>query len=77
MKLEIISPERRLFSGEVEKVSLPGTKGRFTILQSHAAIISSLSEGSLVYSQNEVEHELNITGGFIEMKNNEIVVCVE
>ena len=43
MTLEILSPERTLFSGEVESVTLPGTLGEFTVLRHHAPLISSLT----------------------------------
>jgi ATP synthase, F1 epsilon subunit (delta in mitochondria) len=77
MKLEIISPEKTLFSGLVELVTLPGMAGRFTILSNHAPIISSLAAGVMVYRENGKDNELAIDGGFIEMKNNVVTVCVD
>jgi len=79
MKLDIISPEKVLFSGNVSAVTLPGVMGSFTILEDHAPIISSLQSGLLSYrsSEKEEEVELTITGGFVEGKNNEINVCID
>jgi len=77
MKLEIISPEKTLFSGLVELVTLPGMAGRFTILSNHAPIISSLVAGVMVYRENGKDSELAIDGGFIEMKNNVVTVCID
>ncbi len=77
MKLEIISPEKILFSGDVELVTLPGTSGSFTILEKHAPIISSLNKGILSYRINGKDIELEINGGFIEAKNNIVSVCIE
>ena len=77
MKLEIISPDKTLFSGQVELVTLPGMAGRFTILSNHAPIISSLVAGVMVYRENGKDNELAIGGGFIEMKNNVITVCID
>lgn len=77
MKLEIISPEKMLFTGEVELVTLPGTLGSFTILPGHAPIISSLEMGKLTYRVNGKDTEMTVNGGFIEMKNNLVSVCVE
>jgi len=77
MKLEIITPEQIYFSGEVSLVSLPGTKGLFTVLENHAPIISSLVSGPLVYRVNGVDTTLAISGGFIEMNKNVVSVCVE
>ncbi len=77
MKLEIISPEDTIFSGDVELVTLPGTLGSFTILPGHAAIISSLEKGKLVYRTDGKDIEMNIAGGFIEGKKDMITVCVD
>ena len=77
MKLEIISPEKILFSGEVELVTLPGSLGSFTILPGHAAIISSLEKGKLVYRTSEKDTEINIESGFAEGKQDRITVCIE
>lgn len=77
MKLEIISPEKTLFSGEVSLVTLPGITGKFTILPNHAPIISILAKGLVVYQVGEEKTEVEINGGFIEMKGEAISVCVE
>ena len=79
MKLNIISPEKILFSGEVNSVTLPGVMGSFTILDSHAPIISSLQKGILSYCCDEDgdEVELPIEGGFVEGKQNEVNVCID
>lgn len=77
MKLEIISPDKLVFSGEVESVSLPGVAGRFTVLPRHAALISSLKAGRITYVAEGAETSLNVDGGFAEVKNDEISVCIE
>lgn len=77
MKLEIISPEKIIYSGQAELVTLPGLKGTFTILEKHAPIISSLTKGKLVYRKNGKDYSCMINGGFIEMKNNIVTVCIE
>jgi len=77
MKLEIISPEKRIFTGEVESVSLPGTAGRFTVLSHHAALISSLKAGEITYTVGGNETKLNIDSGFVEVNNNVVSVCIE
>ena len=75
--LSILSPEKELFNGEVKQISLPGTKGRFMILQNHAPIISSLQAGVVIYTTNEdVEQSLEIEEGFIEAHKNVISVCI-
>ncbi len=78
MKLEIISPEEILFSGEVVLVTLPGVSGGFSILPGHAPIISALEQGKLLYREpNNEDVELKIAGGFVEMKNNVVTVCID
>ena len=78
MKLEILSPKRTLYNGDVDVVTLPGTLGRFTILQDHAPMISSLKEGIIRIKPYEGEEvELSIKGGFVEVKRNQVSVCVE
>jgi len=77
MKLEIISPERRIFTGEVESVRLPGAIGSFTVLAHHAPLISLLNEGEIIYKVNGNEARLKIDSGFVEVKNNVVFVCIE
>lgn len=77
MKLEIISPEKVIYRGDAELITLPGIKGSFTILEKHAPIISGLNKGTLLYRHSGQDVSLKIEGGFIEAKNNRITVCVE
>ncbi len=77
LRMSIVSPEATLYEGEIEQVTLPGTLGSFTILPRHAPIVSSLHEGKIVYITSDGnQHELEIKGGFIEMSNNLVTVCV-
>lgn len=79
MKLEIISPEKELFSGEARSVTLPGTNGSFTILDGHAPIIALLQKGILRYNRNEKEDDIQlfVEGGFVEGKQSRVRVCVD
>lgn len=77
MELEIISPERIVFTGEVDSITLPGTLGQFSILPKHAPIISSLKEGDIVYTVNGVQTSLRIDSGFAEVRDNKVSVCIE
>ena len=56
MTLKIISAERILFEGETSVVTLPGEKGRFTVLPHHASLISTLVPGKLRYMSGSEEH---------------------
>ncbi|MEI6751650.1 MAG: ATP synthase F1 subunit epsilon [Paludibacter sp.] len=79
MKLEIITPEQIYFSGDVTTVTLPGTSGLFTVWENHAPLISSMAKGkiSFVDVKDKLETELTVDGGFAEISNNVVTVCVE
>lgn len=73
----IASPEKTLFDGKAESVSVPGTKGSFTVLPQHAPLISSLRRGCMEYAVEGKRNTLEITGGFIEVRHNEVSICIE
>ena len=77
LTLRIVSPERIVFTGEVDSVMVPGTVGPFEILNNHAPIISTLVEGKVAYSVKGDTKELYIVGGFVEVKKNLVSLCVE
>ncbi len=78
MFLEIITPDRKLFTGEVKLVQVPGTKGSFEILKNHAPIISSLEKGTVkIIDQQDQEDFFDIEGGVIEVKKNKIIILSE
>lgn len=78
MYLEIITPDRKVFEGEVTLVQLPGSNGAFEILQNHAPIISTLNKGTIKVEDNKhKQHFFDVDGGVIENKGNKIIVLVE
>ncbi len=77
LQLTIVSPEQILYEGEVQSVTLPGTAGSFTVLSDHAPIISSLEGGKIGYVADHQEQSVLIKGGFVEVKDNFVSVCVE
>ncbi len=77
LTLKIISPERIAFNGEVENVTVPGEKGEFEVLTDHAALISTLVAGNVAYTVNGEKKTMKIQGGFIELQNNIVNLCVE
>jgi F-type H+-transporting ATPase subunit epsilon len=76
MKLLIVSPEQTLFEGEVELVELPGTKGRFTVLRDHDAIITTLQSGEIRYVVSGEERRQPVAGGYAEVKSNVVSACI-
>ncbi len=77
LKLKIVSPEKVVYDGETESVVVPGLLGQFEILNNHAPIISSLTHGTVEYTTREGKQSLDVRGGFVEVKKNEVSVCVE
>ena len=77
----MLSPEQTLLEEEVSAVDLPGAMGRFTVLRGHDNLISTLTEGIIRYlpmtkNADDEKEELEIEGGFVEVRKNEITVCV-
>lgn len=79
MKLIVLSPEKELLSADVVAVELPGSKGRFEILANHAPLVTSLAKGEVKWKKEmELDFELmEVEGGFAEVKENVVTVCVE
>ena len=78
MKLEILTPDKTVFEGEVTSVTVPGTSGSFEILRDHAPIISTLEDGKvIVRGGNKPENEFLIKGGVVEVLDNKIMVLAE
>lgn len=78
MLLEIIAPDQKLYSGEVDLVQVPGSKGSFEILKNHAPIIYTLEEGQIKIVDTEGGTRFfEVNGGVIEVKNNKIIVLAE
>jgi F-type H+-transporting ATPase subunit epsilon len=78
MHLEIISPEKKVYVGEVKLVKVPGSKGSFEILLNHAPIISTLDKGEVkIVDMEGKESVFEIDGGIIEVNNNKISLLAE
>jgi F-type H+-transporting ATPase subunit epsilon len=75
MHLDIITPEKKLFSGNIKLLQVPGTKGPFEILRNHAAIVSTLSSGKIkIVTNDDQKSFFDIRQGVVEVKNNKVVV---
>ena len=77
MNLEIVSPEKIIYSGKAESVTLSGLSGSFTILNRHAPIIAALKKGVMSYRVEGKDKEVIINEGFVEVKKNIVSVCIE
>ena len=80
MNLEILTPERKVFSGDVYGVQLPGVEGSFEVLERHAPLVAALKAGRLKILMDKKQHDLaffNIQSGFVEVIHNKVTVLVE
>jgi len=80
MTLEILTPEKRLYSGDVHGVQLPGIAGSFEVLDRHAPLVSALGKGTvkvLVDRNGQDTQRFEVTGGFIEVLDNRVSLLVE
>ena len=78
MTLEILTPDKTIYQGEVTSVTVPGTLGSFEVLKDHAPIISTLEDGKVIIrTGNKAEEILFITGGVVEVLDNKIIVLAE
>lgn len=78
MQLDILTPERKIFSGDVYGVQLPGVQGSFEILKNHAPMVAALGKGKMkvLKDAHHFDH-FQVTGGFVETLNNKTVVLLE
>lgn len=82
MNLEILTPEKKLYSGDVYGVQMPGISGSFEVLDKHAPLISALKPGRIKILKDKSAGSQNnlffdVQGGFVEVLNNKVTVLVE
>jgi F-type H+-transporting ATPase subunit epsilon len=73
MKLEIITPDKKVFEGEAQVVTLPGINGSFQVLKDHAAMVSTLAKGA-VWADKQ---SFVVEGGVVEILKNKVLVLAE
>jgi F-type H+-transporting ATPase subunit epsilon len=78
MHLEIVTPDKKIYSGEVKLVNAPGSEGSFEILNNHTALISTLGKGTVkVIESNGTEKLFEVDKGVIEVNNNNVILLAE
>jgi len=78
MKLEIITPDKKLYEGDVKSASFPGSEGSFGVLDNHAPMIATLKKGAVELTEsnnNKVQFQIN--GGVLEILKNKVIVLAE
>jgi F-type H+-transporting ATPase subunit epsilon len=78
MKLEIITPDKKLFEGSVKSATFPGSEGSFGLLNNHAAMIATLKMGKIeLIEDNNNKLEFTVKGGVVEVQKNKVIVLAE
>jgi F-type H+-transporting ATPase subunit epsilon len=77
MYLEILTPERKVFEGDVAIATFPGADGSFQVMDNHAPLISLLKEGTVEYKGQGLKQNLQITGGVVEVLSNKVILLAD
>jgi F-type H+-transporting ATPase subunit epsilon len=77
MNVEILSPEKKVYSGEADAVSFPGKTGAFQVLNNHAPMIAALKKGKIKLVSGKETRYFTINGGFVEVLKNNVSVLAE
>jgi len=76
MQVEVLSPDKTLFAGEADVITLPGINGSFQIMAKHAAMIANLKNGQLEIKSGSDVQTFEVSGGLVEVLKNKVVVLV-
>tara|TARA_B100001750_G_scaffold53033_1_gene40242 strand:- start:797 stop:1054 length:258 start_codon:yes stop_codon:yes gene_type:complete len=77
MKLEIITPESVIYTGDVESVIAPGSEGELGILPHHASLMTALQSGEIKVTANGQANSYSVSGGFLEVKDNQVTILAD
>jgi F-type H+-transporting ATPase subunit epsilon len=78
VKLEVLTPDKSLYSGNIKIIKVPGSDGSFEVLNNHAPLISTLEKGTIIItSMDGKTSKIEIAGGVIEVKKNEVIVLAD
>ena len=77
MHLEILTPDKKIFEGDVTVATFPGADGSFQVLDNHAPLISLLKEGVVEYKSKDATQKVVITGGVVEVLKNKVILLAD
>ena len=78
MFLEIITPDKKVYEGEVKSIKLPGSNGSFGVMNNHAPLISTLDKGTIkIVDENKNTLFFDVNGGVVEVMKNKVIVLAE
>lgn len=76
MFVELLTPDKTLFSGEAEVITLPGVNGSFQLMENHAPMIANLKSGRIEIKDKQETQSFEIKSGLVEVLKNKVVVLV-
>ena len=77
MVVDIITPDRKVFSGEASAVTFPGSQGQFQVLNNHAPLVSTLDRGPVIVQTTSGQQTFTVDGGVVEVLQNNVLVLAE
>lgn len=77
LKLELVTPYKRVLSEEVDEVTAPGSVGEFGVLPDHTSLLTTLKVGVLTYKKGHETFQVAVNWGYVEVEDNVMTVLVE
>lgn len=77
MTVDIITPDRKVFSGEASAVTFPGSEGQFQVLNDHAPLVSTLAKGQVIVQTTSGQQTFTVDGGVVEVLQNKVLLLAE
>lgn len=78
MQIEIVTPDKNIYSGEISLATFPGSDGKFGIMNNHAPMVATLKKGAIkLVDEAQKEHKFEVNGGVVEVNHNKIIVLAE
>jgi F-type H+-transporting ATPase subunit epsilon len=75
--LQVVTPEKIAFEGEIDRISLPTKHGQITILPKHISLVSTIKSGDLIIENDKKETLMAVYGGFVEVRKNQVRVMTD
>jgi F-type H+-transporting ATPase subunit epsilon len=75
--LQVVTPEKVAFEGEIDRISLPTSEGQITILPKHISLVSTIKHGELIIENDKQEILMAVYGGFVEVRKNQVRVMTD
>ena len=77
LRLEVVTPEKKVLSEDIQSLIVPATEGYLGVLYNHAPLIAGLQIGIIKYKKNDEEKTMSISGGFLEVSNNKATIIAK